>query len=82
LRHFEFRHLWYDGIKTIDEVEHFLPGVGSRHWHVLKNGKIEMMYISSFGTTRKEKPSSLKRTKKTNALFTLLQKGQVNIAAG
>ncbi len=46
--HFEFRHLWYAGIKTIDEVEHFLPGIGSRHRHVLDNGKIEMMYISSF----------------------------------
>ena len=46
--HFEFRHLWYPGIKAIDEVEHFLPGIGSRHRHVLDNGKVEMMYISSF----------------------------------
>ena len=46
--HFEFRHLWYAGIKTIDEVEHFLPGIGSRHRHVLENGKTEIMYISSF----------------------------------
>src|SRR5688572_17135121 len=46
--HFEFRHLWYGAIKAIDEVEHFLPGIGSRHRHVLENGKIEMMYISSF----------------------------------
>ncbi len=46
--HFEFRHRWHVGIKTIDEVEHFLPGIGSRHRHVLDNGKIELMYISSF----------------------------------
>jgi hypothetical protein len=46
--HFEFRHLWHAGIKAIDEVEHFLPGVGSRHRHVLDNGKTETMYISSF----------------------------------
>ena len=46
--HFEFRHLWQHAIKTIDEVEHFLPGIGSRHRHVLHNGKTEMMYISSF----------------------------------
>jgi len=46
--HFEFRHLWYPGIKSIDEVEHFLPGIGSRHRHVLDSGKTEMMYISSF----------------------------------
>jgi hypothetical protein len=46
--HFEFRHLWHGRIKLIDEVEHFLPGVGSRHRHVLDDGKAEMMYISSF----------------------------------
>lgn len=46
--HFEFRHLWHAGIKAIDEVEHFLPGIGSRHRHVMENGKIEMMYISNF----------------------------------
>ena len=46
--HFEFRHQWHVGIKAIDEVEHFLPGIGSRHRHVLDNGKTESMYISSF----------------------------------
>ena len=46
--HFEFRHMWYGRIKAIDEVEHFLPGVGSSHRRVLENGKIEIMYISSF----------------------------------
>jgi len=46
--HFEFRHQWQVGIKLIDEVEHFLPGIGSRHRHVLDNGKTDMMYISSF----------------------------------
>jgi len=46
--HFEFRHQWQVGIKAIDEVEHFLPGIGSRHRHVLDDGKTELMYISSF----------------------------------
>jgi Protein of unknown function (DUF2652) len=46
--HFEFRHLWHVGIQTIDEVEHFLPGIGSRHRYVLDNGKTARMYISSF----------------------------------
>jgi len=46
--HLEFRHLWHVGIKTIDEVEHFLPGIGSRHRYVLDNGKTALMYISSF----------------------------------
>jgi hypothetical protein len=46
--HFEFRHQWQVGIKAIDEVEHFLPGIGSRHRHVLDSGKTESMYIGSF----------------------------------
>jgi hypothetical protein len=46
--HFEFRHQWQQGVKAIDEVEHFLPGVGSRHRHVLGNGETALMYISSF----------------------------------
>jgi len=46
--HFEFRHQWQVGLKAIDEVEHFLPGVGSRHRHVLENGQEVMMYTSSF----------------------------------
>ena len=44
--HLEFRHLWHVGIQTIDEVEHFLPGIGSRHRYVLDNGKTELMYIT------------------------------------
>lgn len=46
--HFEFRHQWQIGVKGIDEVEHFLPGVGSRHRHLLDDGREVMMYTSSF----------------------------------
>ena len=46
--HLEFRHLWHVGLQTIDEVEHFLPGIGSRHRYVLENGKTARMSISSF----------------------------------
>lgn len=53
--HFEFRHLWQVGVKAIDEVEHFLPGVGSRHRHVLENGQQVLMYTSSFSYNPEEK---------------------------
>jgi hypothetical protein len=46
--HFEFRHLWQVGLKKVDEVEHFLPGVGSRHRHVMTDGRQSLMYTSSF----------------------------------
>jgi hypothetical protein len=32
----------------VDEIEHFLPGIGTRHRHVLTNGKTVMKYVSSF----------------------------------
>ena len=69
--HFEFRHRWYAGIKAIDEVEHFLPGIGSRHRHVLDNGKTEMMYISSFKYNPEGKTifSETDEEKKTSVYF-------------
>ena len=53
--HFEFRHLWQEGIKAVVEVEHFLPGVGSRHRHKLENGPDVFMYISSFSYDPEDK---------------------------
>ena len=46
--HIDLRHLWFTGVKAVDEVEHFLPGIGTRHRHVLKNGKTVYKHISSF----------------------------------
>ncbi|HVI46367.1 MAG TPA: DUF2652 domain-containing protein [Chitinophaga sp.] len=46
--HFDFRHLWQTDLTTIDEVDHYLPGIGSRHRHVLKSGKEIMMSTNSF----------------------------------
>ena len=45
--HFEFRHRWVEGVKKIDEVDHHLPGIGTRHRCVLDNGQI-IMYTSGF----------------------------------
>ncbi len=45
--HFEFRNRWQEGVKAVDEVDHLLPGVGTRHRHVLDNGQI-IFYTSSF----------------------------------
>ena len=76
--HFEFRHLWYAGIKAIDEVEHFLPGIGSRHRHVLDNGKIELMYISSFQYNPEGKTifSETDEKKKTSVYFIAEKTGE------
>lgn len=45
--HFEFRKRWLEGVKEIDEVSEFLPGVGTRHRCVLDNGQM-MKFTSSF----------------------------------
>ena len=45
--HFELRHLWQEGVKRIDEVDHFLPGIGTKHRCVLEDGEV-MMISSSF----------------------------------
>lgn len=53
--HFEFRHQWQVGLQEVNEVEHFLPGVGSRHQHVMTNGQKIMMFTSSFSYNPEEK---------------------------
>ncbi len=45
--HFEFRHLWREEVKAIEDVNHSLPGVGTRHRCVLAKGQM-IMYTSSF----------------------------------
>jgi hypothetical protein len=45
--HFEFRNQWMEGIRGVDEVEHFLPGVGTRHRCIADLGAM-VMYTSDF----------------------------------
>jgi hypothetical protein len=45
--HFEFRHQWLDGVKGIDDVDHFLPCIGTRHRCILEKGS-RIMYTSDF----------------------------------
>lgn len=45
--HFELRNRWLDGVRKIDEVDHFLPGVGTRHRCILDTGEV-VLYSSSF----------------------------------
>jgi hypothetical protein len=78
--HFEFRHLWVLGLKAIDEVEHFLPGIGSRHRHVLENGKVMMMYTSSFVYNPEGKTifSETDEKKKSSVYFIIEKTGAHN----
>jgi len=44
---FDFRNRWQEGVKQIEEIDHHLPGVGTRHRCILENGQV-MMVSSSF----------------------------------
>ncbi len=45
--HLELRYRWQDGVKSIEELDHFLPGVGSRHRCIREDGEA-VMYASGF----------------------------------
>jgi hypothetical protein len=44
---FNHRHKWMDGVKAVEEVNHFLPRVGMRCRIVMENGQ-QVMYASSY----------------------------------
>lgn len=68
--HFEFRHQWQVGLKAVDEVQHFLPGIGTTHRHVFENGQSVIMYTSSFIYNPEEKVMfSETDEKKRNSLY-------------
>jgi hypothetical protein len=71
--HFEFRHQWQIGLKEVNEVEHFLPGVGSRHQHVMKNGEKIMMFTSSFSYDPEKKIqfSETEEKRKNSTYYTI-----------
>lgn len=73
--HFDLRHHWQKGIKAVDEVEHFLPGIGSSHRHLYENGKGVIMYTSSFMYNPEEKVMfSETEEKKTRAFYYTIEK--------
>jgi len=63
---FNYRSRWLDGVKSVEEVDHFLPRIGMRCRCVMENGQV-ILYASSytyhpnrieFSETDEEKKSS------------------------
>ena len=71
--HFEFRHQWLEGVKGIDQVEHFLPGIGSKHRCILEKG--ETILITSSFTYDPDAKIEFSETsdKKTHAVYYILE---------
>ncbi|SDJ50952.1 Protein of unknown function [Pedobacter sp. ok626] len=47
---FEYRHLWWEGVEKVEEVNHSLPRVGMQSIWTLANGKM-LYYSSSYSYT-------------------------------
>jgi hypothetical protein len=71
--HFEFRHQWQVGVKAVNEVQHYLPGIGSTHRHQLENGGSVLMYTSSFVYNPEERIifSETDEQKKNSTYYTM-----------
>ena len=80
--HFEFRHEWFKDVASITEVEHFLPGIGTRHKHTMKDGSEVMMYTSSFMYDPEAKTSfSETDEKKKSSTYFIIEKLSENTSS-
>jgi len=70
--HFEFRHLWQEGVKGIDQVDHLIPGIGTTHRCILEKGFV-IMYSSTFSYNPDERIeySETEEKKRSAVYFTL-----------
>ena len=70
--HFEFRHLWQEGVKGIDQVDHLLVGIGTRHRCILEKGYVYMYSTTfSYDPTTKIEYSETDEKKRMAVYFTL-----------
>jgi hypothetical protein len=44
---FNYRHRWQEGVKNVEEVNHFLPRVGMKSRFIMENGEVTI-YSSSY----------------------------------
>ena len=74
--HFEFRHRWQVGVKSVEEVSHLLPVVGTRHRCVLEKGQVIMNSSSfSYNPETKIEYSETDEKKQSSVYFILERLG-------
>jgi hypothetical protein len=71
--HFELRPRWQVGVKAIDEMDHLLPGVGTRHRCVTDDGET-IMYSSSFSYKPEQSIVFSETDEKKSSLYYILEK--------
>lgn len=70
---FNYRNRWYDGIKKVEEVNHFLPRVGMKCRCILENGEV-LTYSSSYFYQPDRIEFSETDERKTRATYFTLEK--------
>jgi len=70
---FNYRSRWQEGVKTVEEVAHFLPRVGMRCRCVMENGEV-IIYASSYSYSADRIEFSETDEQKKNASYYLLER--------
>jgi hypothetical protein len=70
---FNYRSRWQDGVKTVEEVDHFLPRIGMRCRCVMENGQV-IIYASSYSFSPERIEFSETDEQKKSSTYYLLEK--------
>jgi Protein of unknown function (DUF2652) len=70
---FNYRSKWQEGVKAVEEVNHFLPRVGMRSRRILDNGEV-VMYASSYSFTPERIEFSETDENKKSSIYFILEK--------
>jgi hypothetical protein len=70
---FNYRSKWQEGVKEVEEINHFLPRVGMRCRCLMENGKVSI-YASSYHYSPEKIEFSETEENKKNTSYFLLEK--------
>lgn len=74
---YHYRHRWQEGVKSVEEVNHFLPRVGMKCRCVMDNGEVTI-FASSYSYSPEEIKFAETDIKKKNSTRYLLEKAGEN----
>lgn len=68
---FKLRHHWQEGVKAVEEVDHFLPRIGMRCRRIMENGE-DVIYASSYTYSQEHiEFSETEDVRKTTTYYTM-----------
>ena len=70
---FNYRAHWQEGVKKVEEIDHFLPRVGMRSRFLLDNGQ-QLIYTSSYAYQQDRIEFSETDEKRTSTTYFLMEK--------